>query len=227
MTVSGVRSSWLTSARRVRRASSFAARRELIALNARASERTSDGPRSGTCVPISPASTRPAASMRSPTGALARRKTRATAPRTRRRSATATISASAPLAEQLADGPRDERDQAADEEDEEQEGATEAPHEAPARVTPRRAIGGWPCLALRPPARAPAVRRSPAPAAPSVRSGLRHRPGGIPRRTRSAGDAADADPPRSCGGCCARARRSPARTTRTPRRGSRRAAGTG
>ena len=69
MTVSGVRSSWVTSARSRRRALSVSSSRALMALKARASERTSRGPRSSTRVLKSPASTRPAASIRSPTGA--------------------------------------------------------------------------------------------------------------------------------------------------------------
>ena len=46
ITVSGVRSSWVTSARRLRRCSSLACRRADIELNACASVQTSGGPRS-------------------------------------------------------------------------------------------------------------------------------------------------------------------------------------
>src|SRR5215211_5222000 len=73
---SGVRSSWVTSASRRRRCSSFTSIRATISLKVLARRRISRGPRGVTLVAYSPAATCSAASIRSPTGAAVRRRKR-------------------------------------------------------------------------------------------------------------------------------------------------------
>ncbi len=97
----------------------------------------------------------------------------------------------------------------------------EAPQEAAPDAAPANSVDRRPRLAVRPP-----WRSSPA-APPWTAATVRHRPVGSRRRRRSGGDAGDVDRARSCAGCSSRARRSPARRTRSPCRGPRRAAGCG
>ena len=202
MTVSGVRSSWLTSAIRRRRSFSASASRVLMALNARARVRTSPGPRSGTCDPNSPASTRAEASIRSPIGATVSR-----AARTSRRMMRATTTRrDVPRTADIHPAPNRvvsihasaavRTSRMSTKRGNETRGATSkaAPHGPPG-------IGalGWERLTLRPPRRslATAPPRAPAPGRASTLS----RQGGTPRRTPSGDSAAIAGRARAFDGC--------------------------
>ena len=199
MTVSGVLSSWLTSASRRRRDASFSSSRVLIALNARATDRSSAGPRSASCVPSSPAQPYPRPrSGRRP--AQRCRGARPMASTTKRRTR------SARKADSASDGYPPNRlvmmsmgKQHDGDHQEDQEATPKRPMKRRRiRRQPHARSGGHGSL-LRPPPRTASVCRGPQRRPPATVTILRHRPTGSRRRTPSEGSAGRAASPRSCG----------------------------
>ena len=167
------------SARTDRRCVSSASRRPLISSWRRASERRSDGPRTGTRADRSPASMRWAPSMSAPTGATKRLSTRS-ATRIARPPSTSAVTATAvserrrvDRAESAEHRPYDTEDRAQEHEEREADEATDAPRDASPVTPPVRVSSPRAGFALRPPGwaatTAPPPRRPRPHGSPSTR----------------------------------------------------------
>ncbi len=205
MTVSGVRSSWLTSASSRRRDASFSSRRALIALNARASERTSAGPRTFTWVTdlarldapgrVDEIADRRRGASDEASQRAERRMTKISERQERRERRWTDWPPN-----RLVDDADQERDQEREDQgDDEEEAPPARHHEAVAASAGPHSRSA---AMARPPATIGAGRPSGGPhPRPRHRSWrfVRHRPADSRRRRRSAGSAARAAPARSCG----------------------------